>query len=251
MLRTISLLALSLVFFWSLPGCYCAAGLGKAPWKQKAAQMEPSIEGAWSEPVNGVRMRMMHVMPFGGEQPEITLLFFAQNIGEKEVNLPRLRPEHYVNVMHGGQQLQGLSDATLRIIAQPMDDQPPRGGVSRLLELSQEAEAQNPMQPGEMRVFAVKIVAEEQMKYLHQQSPDTIYAETISWPGLASEKSAGRWRVHAVYRPSGFNTDRDAQIEWVVDQAWVDQQIDLPVTVLKIDPWHYNRDGRIEQLNER
>lgn len=241
---------LAVCFF--LTGCYFAAGTGKAPWKKPPVEQSPpataTIAGEWSEPVNGIRMRMMHILPMGGPTPEVALLFFAQNTLDHEVDLPMLKPEPFVKVLHRQQETQSISDANLRITAQPMDGQAPKGYLAEYAQMEQQVEARNPLQPGEIRVFAVKVVAELQMKYLHQIAPDTVYADHISWPGLDHEASAGRWRLHAVFRPSGFN-DPDAKLAWVMDEQWVDKQIDLPVTVLKLDPWHYHEDGQsIQQL---
>lgn len=230
-------------------GCHFSAGIGSSSKQAQAEPMVPSIAGEWSEPVNGVRMRMMHILPMGGPSPELTLLIVVQNVNDKPVDMPGLRPEPFVKVLHRKQQSAGLSDANLRITAQPMDGQPPRGYLAEYVQMEQQVEARNPLQPGEIRVFALKVVAEVQMKYLHQIAPDTIYAEHISWPGLGHEESAGRWRLHAVYRPSGFNPP-DAKLAWVMDQQWIDKQIDLPVTVLKLDPWHYHKDGQAFQQQQ-
>ena len=209
-------------------------------------QADPSIAGEWSEPVNGIRMRLMHVMPPGGTRPDVTLLIFAQNISDEPVDLPRLRPEPFVKVLHGSQKQAGISDANLRITAQPMDGQDAAMQALEMMQQQQDVEIHNPLKPGELRVFALKVVDALQMQYLHQLSDDTIYAEHISWPGLDDEKSAGRWRLHAVYRPSGFNPP-DSGHAWKVDQPWMGRQIDLPVTVLNLDPWHYHEDGQIDQ----
>ena len=243
----ISILTCSLLLFAST-GCHFSAGFGRAP--EQAEPMVPSIEGAWSEPVNGVRMKMMHVMPRGGSQPDLTLLLFVQNVGDKPVELPRIRPEHFVRIKHDGPQIEkrGLSDGNLMITAQPLDGHGAEYLTEVYQELSQEVEARNPLEPGEIRVTALKVVGEAHMKYQHQWSDDTLYAERIVWPGLNDKKSAGRWRLHVVYRPSGFNPPGSG-VAWKVDEQWVDRQIDLPVTLLKLEPWHYHESGELQELN--
>jgi len=233
-------------------GCHFSAGIGRTPEQLQPAlntAIMPSIEGEWSEPVNGVRMKMMHVMPYGGKSPDLTLLIFTQNVSDKPVDVPRIKPETFVEGLHIEKDSRSITNANLRIIAEPADGQKPPQSIVKYAAELEELDSHNPIQPGEIRIFALKVVDDVELQYLQQIAPDTIYAERITWPGFDDKRSIGRWRLHAIYLPSGFNPP-DAELKWLVDPQWLNRQIDLPVTLFTLEPWHYHQKGEINQLQD-
>lgn len=259
MSRSILIPALLITCLPWLTGCHLSVsgGLGKkraatpathaAP--KDAARLDaesepapPPIRGAWSEPVNGIRMMVQQIVQQDGN-PEprdfLTLMVFAWNTTDQRVAMPPIMAEREVMpyTIDGEERERFASLKNLRILAKPLERRLPdirsqAGGLEELREV------QPPLEPGEIRLHALQIrlihgQMQEEMQQLAKRQANTVPASRVDW-----YNPQGEYILHLTYRPEGFNGQDTGVIHRTEDVAgWECKQIDLPPIRVRVsDP---------------
>lgn len=252
MLQLSAAVVLGIVLLLGLPGCFFAIGTGTAPWKEEPAVAAPPphpvIDGDWSEPVNGIRMAVREIVGTSADC-EMWLLILIENTTRREVGWPGVIAEN--DVQFFGQPAGGSapSGANLRIVAEPLDEQPTVGQA--LLQLSGMMRQLDTLAPGEIQLHAVRLHSGELLQQAMQQAPNQVEADSVYWPGLAEEAGVGRWRLWLTYRPEGFpQPPEEERLERAeMYNGWAGQQIDLPPVTVEVLPRGMSQNR--QELRER
>lgn len=196
--------------------------------------IEPAIEANWTEPVNGVRLAVTQIAQ-NTPSDHVLLLVMAHNTTDQRVDMPGMRAEPAVHVRQpdGTDESAGLGGhANLRIVVESLDGRARQ--VSEAAALDMLAEMHRMLEPGEIRMHAIRLEDQKAQRFQRLRQKDgTVYVEPVIWPGMSSHDTQGRWRIHLIYRPEGFPTPpRDGRlierIEPAISDRWKGIEIEVP-----------------------
>lgn len=207
-----------------------------------AAQARPPIEGDWSEPVNGVQMSARIVEPADGHPAkDLRLLLVAWNTTDEPVDLPSLHPEQAVRAPAlPGDEMPAMGRyMNLRVVAEPLGHAQDHSQVLHGLDQLREMERQ--LEPGEVRIYILRLriirqLEQEMQQAVRQRRGFVVPEHTMDWHHPAS----GTYRLHLTYRPEGFGIPSDQKaVDMELDLgAWEGKQIQLSPIEHEIYPDH-------------
>lgn len=268
MKRSLLLLLLTASACVYLPGCCSSVKVTKTQSmtpldesstvsnKPEKSAVSP-IRGAWSEPVNGLRMSVKQISA-NTASDHLTLLILVENVSDQSVHWPGIRPmtrvfqSHSQQERHADRQVQrSHPDKNLLITIDPVRG-PWQSDSSFYQQLSERMqEIHVPIAPGEIRLHAIEITPPKQRLALMQMQREwtTIQADTVIWPLMNDLKNARRYRVSLTYRPDGMfpGIEDGEQVEKLETEDWKGKQIDIPP--IEIIWYPKNADGS-QEINE-
>jgi hypothetical protein len=198
-------------------------------------QADPPIEGAWSEPVNGVRMMAMPIADSPYVRGSRTVLIFTQNVGDAGVNVPVINPLQFVTVRPDGKQRreEPQQSGNLRIQIESAQNEGIHGSGLYQDELREIHSLRADLMPGEVRVFALILKTDVAMQEMMQKLRENeIETATSHWTIHSPKPHC--YRVYLSYRPDGFGSPSGISLRKVPDFTWSGKQIDLPPFELTI-----------------